>query len=210
MMIKTATFLVYILVSSLMQAGRNVPVHPEVKNTSDQSVLRYDVVRNSKVIGQMEAIRKVKGSMVEYQVESSVTVNVVIQLSIFTRVVGVFHQGQLITGSVIRKVNDNTRVNAKIILQNDRYVIQEDDEKSELREKIGYTTACLMHMEPIGLNRIFSENYKKFIPIRQLSPHHYELQLPDGNKNFYTYANGICIGAEVNTNISKAFFRLKK
>ena len=102
------------------------------------------------------------------------------------------------------------RVNAKIVLQKDKYVIQDDDERSELNEKILYTSACLMHLEPVGLKRIFSENFKKFVPVRELRPHYYELRLPDGNKNYYSYANGTCIGAEVNTNLSKAFFRLKK
>jgi len=178
--------------------------------SSDPVILKYEIVRNDKVIGKMEAVKRDKGNMIEYQMESFVSVSLIVQLSIYTKVVGVFHQGQLVSGSVIRKVNDNTKVNAKIILQNDRYLIQEEDERSELNEKIMYTSACLMHLEPVGLKRIFSENYKKFVTVRELRPHYYELQLPDGNKNFYSYANGICIGAEVNTNLSKAFFRLKK
>lgn len=66
-----------------------------------------------------------------------------------------------------------------------------------------------MHEEPINLQKIFSENYKRFIPIKAIKPHQYELQLPDGNRNFYTYANGICVSAEVNTTLSTVFFRLK-
>ena len=178
--------------------------------SADPVILKYEILRNDKVIGKMEAVKRDKGNLIEYQMESFVNVSLVIQLSIYTKVVGVFQQGQLVSWSVIRKVNDNTKVNAKIILQNDRYLIQEDGERSELNEKILYTSACLMRLEPVGLKRIFSENYKKFVTVREVRPHYYELQLPDGNKNFYSYANGICIGAEVNTNLSKAFFRLKK
>jgi hypothetical protein len=62
----------------------------------------------------------------------------------------------------------------------------------------------------VGVKMVFSENFRKFIPLKEIRPHYYELKLPDGNSNFYTYSNGVCSGAEVNTNFSKAFFRLKK
>lgn len=180
-------------------------------STYDSPVkLQYDVIRNNKVIGQMQAIRFNKGNITEYLTESSVKVSVVIELAIYTKVTGIFGQGQLISGSVIRRVNSSDKVNATINWQKDKYVIEEDGQKITLPEKISYTSACLMHVEPVGLNRIFSEANKKFIPIRQLKPHQYELQLPDGNKNYYTYADGFCVSAEVNTTLSKAFFRLKK
>lgn len=158
----------------------------------------------------MQAIRMNKGSYTEYLTESSVKVSVVVELAIYTKVTGIFGQGQLISGSVIRRVNSSNKVNATIQWQKDRYIIEEDGEKMTIPEKIPYTSACLMHVEPVGMTRIFSEANKKFIPIRQLKPHQYELQLPDGNKNYYTYADGICVSAEVNTTLSKAFFRLKK
>jgi hypothetical protein len=172
--------------------------------------LQYEVIRNNKVIGQMQAIRVNKGSYTEYFTESSVKVSVVIDLVIYTKVTAIFGQGQLISGTVLRRVNSSNKVNATIQWQKDRYVIEEDGEKMTVPEKILYASACLMHVEPVGLTRIFSEAYKKFIPIRQLKPHQYELQLPDGNKNYYSYANGVCVSAEVNTTLSKAFFRLKK
>lgn len=158
----------------------------------------------------MQATRINKGSYTEYLTESSVKVSVVIELSIYTKVTGVFGQGQLISGTVIRRVNSSNKVNATIHWQKDKYIIEEDGDKITFPEKIAYSSACLMHVEPVGLTRIFSEANKKFIPIRQLKPHQYELQLPDGNKNYYTYADGVCVSAEVNTTLSKAFFRLKK
>jgi hypothetical protein len=128
---------------------------------------------------------------------------------LYSKVFGTFNNGQLTSGSVLRKVNGKDKANAKITWQNDRYLIQDKDESIELKEKITYTTACLMHEEPVNLLRIFSENYKRFIPIKAIKPHQYELQLPDGNRNFYTYANGVCVSAEVNTTLSTAYFRLK-
>lgn len=89
-------------------------------------------------------------------------------------------------------------------------VIQEVDVLEEVKENITYTTARFFHDEPAGVKVLFSENYRKFISLMEIRPHYYELELPDGNSNFYSYSNGICTGAEVNTNLSKVFFRLKK
>lgn len=187
---------------------------PDIPGKADgganNQVLKYEVVRNGKVIGHMESSRHDHDAVSEYHTESSVEVSIVVQLSIYTKVTGVFSHGQLVTGTALRKVNNSTRVNTKINYQKDRYVIDDEGQRTELREKINYSSACLMHVEPKGLSRIFSESYKRFIPIREVRQHYYELQLPDGNKNFYSYADGICIGAEVNTNLSKAFFRIKK
>ena len=212
MVVKQLTIVIMIGISTVLPFQANTSMRDrlvETKHDGSQKLL-YDVIRNNKVIGQMQAIRLNKGSFTEYLTESSVKVSVVVELAIYTKVTGIFGQGQLISGSVIRRVNSSNKVNATIQWQKDRYIIEEDGEKLTIPEKIPYTSACLMHVEPVGMNRIFSEANKKFIPIRQLKPHQYELQLPDGNKNYYTYADGICISAEVNTTLSKAFFRLKK
>jgi hypothetical protein len=171
--------------------------------------LRYDVIRNGKVIGYLDAIRKDQGGTVEYSMESNVKVSMLLDFSLYSKVLGSFSNGFLTYGSIIRRVNGHDKANARITWHNDRYLIQDKDESIELKEKITYTTACLMHDEPINRLRIFSENFKRFIPIKAIKPHQYELQLPDGNRNYYTYSNGICVSAEVNTTLTTAYFRLK-
>lgn len=212
MMVKqlTIAFTLGVLVALPIKGSTRPPELSLEKKHDGLVKLQYDVVRNNKVIGQMQAIRATKGSFTEYLTESSVKVSVVVDLSIYTKVTGIFGQGQLMSGSVVRKVNNSNKVNATIQWQKDKYIIEENGEKMTVSEKIAYSSACLMHLEPVGITRIFSEANKKFIPIRQFKPHQYELQLPDGNKNYYSYSDGVCVSAEVNTTLSKAFFRLKK
>ena len=171
--------------------------------------LHYEVLRNGKVIGYLDALKKENGNNIEYLMESNVKISLIMDFVLYSKVVGSFTSGMLTSGSVIRRVNGKDKANAKITWQTDRYLIQDKEESIELKEKITYTTACLMHEEPVQIQRIFSENFKRFIPIKAIKPHEYELQLPDGNRNFYTYANGVCVSAEVNTTLSTAYFRLK-
>jgi len=171
--------------------------------------LHYEVLRNGKVIGYLDALRKNNGEKVEYIMESNVKVSVIMDFALYSKVIGSFDKGMLTFGSIVRRVNGKDKANSKITWLNDRYLIEDKSESIELKEKITYTSACLMHEEPVNMQRIFSENYKRFIPIKAIKPHQYELQLPDGNRNFYTYSNGVCVSAEVNTTLTTAYFRLK-
>ncbi len=172
--------------------------------------LHYEVIRNGDVIGDLYANKGLNGSNMDYSTESTVRIKMLMTFSLYSKVTGSFRNGVLVSGSALRKVNGKDRVNTVISWDVNHYLVKEDDERQEVKEQILYTTARLYHDEPTGVTTVFSENFRKFIPLKELKPHYYELKLPDGNSNFYSYANGICIGAEVNTNFSKAFFRLKK
>ena len=195
---RTILFLAFI--SVLLSSGKAV-----------NSTLNYDVIRNGNVIGSLHASRISSGNQIDYITESNVSVKILMTFSMYSKVTGAFRNGMLISGSAVRKVNGHNKVNTVIQWKNDHYLLEEeDDTKKEIREKITYTTACLFNQEPVGLTRLFSENFGKFITLKEIRPHYYELHLPDGNRNYYSYSNGICTGAEVNTNYTKAFFRLKR
>ena len=174
-----------------------------------QQVLVYDVWKGKKVIGNLIASKVVRSNITEFAMESNVTVDMILSFRIYSKVTGIFRDGILIDGKILRKVNDSEKANAHIFWSSDKYYIQADNKTVEFKQKIGYSTACLMHWEPVGFNQVYSENYKKMIPVQLVKPHQYMLTLPDGNKNYYTYQDGICVEAEVNTSMSTAYFKLK-
>ena len=100
---------VLLFVVILLGAQKNTGNGSAFTRSIEPVVLKYEIVRNEKVIGQMEAVKKEKGGLIEYQMESFVNISLVMQFSIYTKVVGVFHEGQLVSGSVLRRVNDNTQ-----------------------------------------------------------------------------------------------------
>ena len=179
-------------------------------SASSQATLVYDVVKGKKIIGTLISSKIIRDNLTEYAIESKVNVDMILAFKIYSRVSGVYRDGVLIDGKILRKVNDSEKANAHIFWATDKYFIQEDKKLEEFRQKIFYSTACLMHWEPVNFTAVYSENYKKMIPVKVVGPHKYMLLLPDGNKNYYTYQNGICLEAEVNTNLSTAYFRLRK
>jgi hypothetical protein len=44
-----------------------------------------------------------------------------------------------------------------------------------------------MYVEPVKKQYIFSENFLRVIPVKEVAPHKYKLVLPGGHNNFYTY-----------------------
>jgi hypothetical protein len=189
--------LLFLLVSSLVSPSE-----------SDQ--LKYDVVRNNKVIGYLNSVKTERNNTIEYILETNVAFDILFELKIYSRISGIFSNGQLTDGKIIRTVNGKDKANARFLWVRDKYFIQENKKTREFKDKIFYTTACLMHREPINMTKIFSENFQRFIDVTETEPHHYTLHLPDGNKNFYIYENGICIRAQINTTFTTAYFNLKK
>ena len=52
--------------------------------------LHYDVIRNGKVIGYLDALRKNNGEKVEYIMESNVKVSVIMDFALYSKVMGSF------------------------------------------------------------------------------------------------------------------------
>jgi hypothetical protein len=176
----------------------------------DTVQLKYDVLRNDKVIGYVHSVKTERNNTTEYILESNVAVDMFFEMRIYSRISGTFRNGQLTDGKIIRKINGKDKANARFLWVRDKYFIQENKKTKEFKDKIFYSTACLMHREPINMKQIFSENFQKFIDVTETKPHQYTLHLPDGNKNFYSYENGICTQAQINTTFTTAYFKLKK
>ena len=187
-----------------------IPVFMAFDPAAQTQELNYDVLRNNKIIGQIKATKKMQSQTTVFNIESIVNFDMVIDYHIYSIMNAAFSNEQLKESFLLRKVNGKEKTNTQITWEKDRYVITDKSSKTTLGEKIKFTTACLMNVEPLHATKIFSENFKKFIAIKEVKPHTYELKLPDGNTNVYKYENGICVWASVETMISGAEFRLKR
>jgi len=172
--------------------------------------LNYDIVRNGKVVGKLVSTKSSGPDLNEYVTESDVKIDIIFSIQVYTKVQSKFNKGILSEGRYLRRVNGKDRKNATIYWDADRYYIKEPNETAIFKSKIYYTTACLMHEEPVGLQHIFSENFSQFITVKPAGPHKYVLVLPDGNENYYTYSNGKCTEAVVSTSLATVYIRLKK
>lgn len=181
-----------------------------VKNTGDYNHHSYyDIIKNDKVIGYMKCSKTKNNETIEYINESSAMFSVIVDVSVYSKLQSSFHNGVLQDGKLIRLVNGKTKSDKHIIRSNDQYMISNDGKSASLKSIINFSTACLMYTEPSGMQNIFSENFGKYVEIKETTPHKYTLKLPDGN-NIYTYHEGKCVEVEVRTSLATVYIRPRK
>ena len=160
----------------------------------------YDVIRKDDKVGTLKATFNNTPLGQFYYIESKVKVWVVINIKINYNQSNLFKDGLLQQAAMIRTVNGSTKVSNNILRNASGYVcMRMDGDTVMLKEEIRHTIAKLYFIEPININRVYSENFLSFLAIRSTGPHTYELTLADGKKNYYTYENGLCTKVQAET-----------
>lgn len=172
--------------------------------------LKYDIIKSGKIVGAMNASMKKSNAGIEYITESKISMSMVLSVDVYNKVSGFFVNGELQRGGIMRKVNGKIKADTQIAWSDGRYTITEPANTTSLAVKIGYTTACLMYIEPVNNKEVFSEVFKKFLSIKKLTEHRYALQLPDGYENIYTYKDGHCVEAYIKSSMADLTIRLRK
>lgn len=168
----------------------------------------YNVFKSGKVVGHMVCTRSEKNGVVEYTTESNINVSFIIDVAIYNKVQSSFINGLLYNGNSQRIINGKPKAESHISWSNDKYLVSGmGSNPGELKSRISFSTACLMYTEPRNYQQIYSENFRRFVDIEEVSPHKYALKLPDGNNNYYTYKNGVCVEVEVPTSFATVFIR---
>lgn len=167
----------------------------------------YNIIRNDKVIGYMKCSKRESSETIEYINESSAKFSALVSISVYSKLQSSFRNGILQDGKLIRQVNGKTKSDRQITKLEDRYLIKTDGKSASIKSSINFTTACLMYVEPAGMQYIFSENFGKYIEVVEASAHKYVLRLPDGSDNTYTYHNGKCVEVEVQTTLATVYIR---
>lgn len=73
--------------------------------------------------------------VIDYMMESNVKVSMLMDFSIYSKVYGSFNNGQLTSGTIIRRINGKDKANSKITWNSDHYLIQEKADVITFREK---------------------------------------------------------------------------
>ncbi len=165
-----------------------------------QSERMYDVIRKGDNVGTLKASFTNTSLGQFFYIESKVKVWVVINIKIVYNQTNLYKEGLLQRATIIRAVNGSTKVNNNILRTPLGYVcMNKDGDTTMVKEEIRHSIATLYFKEPLNVSRVYSENFLAFLTIKSTGPHTYELTLADGNKNYYTYTNGLCTKVEAQT-----------
>lgn len=174
--------------------------------------LNYTVVHKNENVGKIHIVRTQKENTVTYNFESNVNIHMIFSIKVYDKMDVVFKDNILQKAFLYRTLNGRTRVKNAIQWNGTYYsMVNKDNEKSEFKHIINYTSACLYFMEPSAPTKVFSENFQRFVSVKNIGTRKHQLDLPSGNKSVYTYnADGICSLAEIETDWANLKFVLNK
>ena len=179
-----------------------------LQSDSQTQNLKYVLIVNNKNIGHVFASQTKEANYIYYKIQSRAKVDIFISFMNDFIMNTNFKDGVMTESFTERRVNEAITDYCKISFVDNVYQIDYKKQKKYLKDyKLQYTVACLYFIEPKGLKTVFSESYGQFLPIKVVG-NQYELTLPTGQKNFYSYKDGICVEADIYNAFTKVIFKL--
>jgi hypothetical protein len=159
----------------------------------------------------MEVEKKVTGNTTLFKVESNVEIRVLLTFKIYYFLEEFFENKVLIKGSAHNTLNDKTQKQSAVLGDKDRYVINLNGEVHQLKESaISYSIPHLYYEEPIGRDKIFSQQFAGYLPLRKVANRTYSVESPDG-ENVYKYdETGRCVEVKVSRTFATFYFLIKE
>ena len=73
------------------------------------------------------------------------------------------------------------------------YEIKKEKSITQVKlNNIAYTQLSLYFFEPVNVSQVYSDKYEQYLKIEKKQNQLYAIDFPDGNKNYYSYSNGVC------------------
>lgn len=173
--------------------------------------LIYTVMKGDNNVGEFRIDRRTVNNITEYSSQSVVKVNMLVTIKVTDKMKVSYNGNRMERAELHRTLNGLVRVNNLATWNGTAYhMTNKDKDVTTLRHLIHYSTASLYYLEPSNIPSVFSENFQKMIAVKSVGNRKYTLELPNGNKTSYTYANGVCTLVEAETDWADIRFVLNK
>jgi len=174
-------------------------------------ILRYTVMHRDNEVGQLQIERTVSKDETRYRFESNVALTMIMKIRVYDMMDVTFHGNLLTRAYLYRTLNDKVKVRNLALWDGTRYKLSDrDNEIKTITHPIYFTTASLYYVEPLQIRNLYSEKFQKMIPVTPDGASRYRLDLPNGNRVFYSYRNGRCSLVEAQTEWADIRFVLKE
>ena len=173
--------------------------------------LKYDVIRNGKIIGNINFVEIVNGQKRFLTMNSDVKTKYIFAFTDITSESAGYENGILVYSSFYQKQTGSGETNKSTIAVGKAYKVTDDGNSRMVNfEPIRFGMLKLYVQVPDTVSKIFSGNYQKLLDIKKIAENKYRLELPDHKYNTYTYKNGICIKVEIVRPLVSLEFVLKE
>lgn len=159
-------------------------------NASEEN-MHFDVVYNSKIIGNLTATRSTKNSKTYYQSATNIQTRIITTVHVFYTYDVIFNNGSLEKSSVQITVNDKPHTETLTQWVKTKYqIVETNRSKKILEDSIPYSSIMLYFKEPVNISKCYSEQNGNFNDIISKGNHAYKKVNSKGNENVYYYQKG--------------------
>lgn len=177
---------------------------------SQEKKLEYVIKRKGSEVGAISIIQQTLGNRMFIKLESEVRTRMIFLFTAKGKEESIYENGILTWSSIYRKMNGSEKANKKTRLSGKNYIVSKGDDSETLNSyPIRYNMLCLYILEPVNIQKVYSDNFQQFLDIQTLAPHHYKIRFPDGNSSEYFFSNGICSTIKVHHSLYSATIELK-
>lgn len=167
-------------------------------SAAQEQTVKYNVLHSGKVVGHLNLYRRQQGDDLYLKMISQVKMRFIFSVKVDIQEESMFSKGKLINSTVCRHVNDKEKCNRQTRAVASGYQTVAEGKCGKLdQQQIGANLMLLYCREPDDQAQVYSDNFQQFLQVKQVSPHVYRIDLPDGNYNFYSYTNGVCSKVDI-------------
>ena len=171
----------------------------------------YDVILWGDTIGYMKTNKVGNQSNFVMTVTSEVKFSFLGKRELTYDFSASFANGLLTKGSTRNTMNGDLRSSSKVFKTSTGYDVTVDDKNKQITSRSHrFSTVRLYFDEPRNMDHLFSERFGEECELKYLGNHQYELSLPNGKENIYSYKDGVCTQVEVDHPLATLYFKLRK
>ena len=176
-------------------------------SSASGQMLKYDVVRGTKTLGEMTVERRSYNNEIEYHIKSKVVFRILFSFTVDFECTAFYKNNILEKESTASKLNGSIQKASELVRNGDNYSHTLHDLTTTEKGPIDYTIAAIYFQEPYSGQKVYSPQFGQYLTFEEIGNHVYEMESPDGT-NIYTYLNGICTEVKVSRDFAKFYFKM--
>ncbi|MCO5233696.1 MAG: hypothetical protein LC105_07655 [Chitinophagales bacterium] len=174
---------------------------------SDAQQHDFDVILMNKKIGEMSVSKVHNGNNERYTLNSESSAKVLFIKQDSKVNFNVLYNGGVMVESFYKSEKKDDNIITKVLKEGSLYQVYNNNQKSLVKDQIGYSSIMMYFKEPIGITKVFVERFGGFLPLKKTASNTYEYSQPDGTTSIYKYFQGVLKEIELKRTMGSIFIR---
>lgn len=151
----------------------------------------YDVLIDGKPIGSHAISKTEVNGTTSFRLESETAAGLIRRSEHKFVMLTSFDDSKFVSSDMKTFVDQRLESSSVIHWDGQHYVKQDGERLTEIQGGlVTYSSPCMFFDEPMNRTTLFYEKYGLELPVMDLGNHKYEVKLPNGAKECYTYKDG--------------------